>query len=97
MTTVVEQARALIQAGKKADAQKLLEPYLQGNVKDVDAWLLEAGTWPEDRKARILEMALKNNPDDPRLMQALGQPVPQLVEPVVAATPPAAPSGLAVD
>lgn len=62
---ILNSAIELIEAGKKNDAQKLLEPYLEANPQDVTAWLWEMKTWSSiETKTRILEMCLAYNPDD---------------------------------
>lgn len=55
----------LIQAGKKAEAQKLLEPCLQTNPHDVKAWLWEARIWPSPATCLI------HNPDHPQILTVL--------------------------
>ncbi len=53
----------LAKAGQKTEAQKLLEPFLQANLQNIQAWLLEADFFsvPDD-KIKVLEIALKQNP-----------------------------------
>jgi hypothetical protein len=74
MTTedVLGNAIELVKAEKKAEAQKLLEPYIEANPQDVIAWLWEAETWPStEKKIKVLEMCLEHNPDNQKIRQAL--------------------------
>ena len=74
MTTVHIRSNAieLIKAGKKAEAQKLLEPYIDANPQDVTAWLWEVETWPSiEKKIKVLEMCLRHNPNNQETRRTL--------------------------
>lgn len=65
---ILKNAIELIMAGEKAQAQKLLEPYLQENPHDVVAWLWKARTRPTlAARINVLETCLTHNPQDPRI------------------------------
>ncbi|MGA7194970.1 MAG: hypothetical protein WBW94_15190 [Anaerolineales bacterium] len=62
----------LIRAGRKTEAQKILEPYLEANPHSIPAWLWEAETWPTTaQKIKILETCLQHNPDNQQVKQGL--------------------------
>ncbi|MEW5942055.1 MAG: hypothetical protein AB1750_20510, partial [Chloroflexota bacterium] len=66
------EAVRLIQAGKKAAARSILEPFLRQNLNNIQAWIWEAELYEEDRdKIKILEACLKVNPGNPQITQAL--------------------------
>ncbi len=74
MTTddILSNAIELINAGKKAEAQKLLEPYLETNPQHIEAWLWEAKTFSSiESKIRVLEMCLAQNPGNQEVWQTL--------------------------
>ncbi len=59
---IIGQAEELIEAGKTAEAQKLLEPYIETHLHNVEAWLLEAETWPTiEGRIKVLELCLRHN------------------------------------
>ncbi len=69
---LIPKARALVRAGQKAEAQKLLEPFIEANPHQIPAWLLEVETWPKPAdKIKVLELGLKHNPEAAELQQAL--------------------------
>ena len=69
---IVREAAALIGAGKMAEAQARLEPFIEVNPHNIPAWLCEAETWPAvGNKAKVLELGLQHNPGDPQLLSAL--------------------------
>ncbi len=64
----------LIKAGKKVEARKILEPYIVANPHHIHAWLWEAETRETIAgKIKILEMCLKQNPDDPLARKAVAK------------------------
>lgn len=71
-TDTLSEAIALIKAGKKAEAQKILEPFIEANPQNIAAWMWDVETWPDWKtKIKVLEMCLKHNPGDERVRQAL--------------------------
>lgn len=74
----VSQARALIKAGQTNAAQRLLEPFIEANPHHLQAWLLEAATWPTRQgQQRVLELCLQHNPgavEAQRALQAITSP-----------------------
>jgi thioredoxin-like negative regulator of GroEL len=70
-TGALDEAAALIKAGKMAEAQEILHPFIRANPQNVDAWLLETETWNTAGKLRVLEICLEHNPGNPRAQQAL--------------------------
>jgi hypothetical protein len=72
---ILTDAAALIKAGKRAEAQKLLEPFIKANPQNVPAWLLEVETWPRAAdKKKVLELCLRHNPGAPQVQQLLAEP-----------------------
>lgn len=77
------EAIRLIRAGKRPEAQLILEPFLQANPQNIPAWMWEAEIFLDDRdKIKVLEICLEHNPDHPQVLKALeilrartGQPV----------------------
>jgi len=68
---ILDNAIELIKTGKKAEAQKLLEPYIEANLQDVTAWLWEVETWSSlEKKIKVLEMCLMHNPGNQQAEQA---------------------------
>lgn len=66
-------AIALIQAGNKAEAHQLLTAYLDANPQDVVAWLWDARTRSSlESRIKVLETCLLHNPNDPKIIPALG-------------------------
>jgi hypothetical protein len=69
---ILNNAIKLIKTGEKAEAQKLLEPYLEANPQDVTAWLWKARTWPSlESRIRVLETCLMDNPDNQQIKPVL--------------------------
>jgi predicted Zn-dependent protease len=69
---ILSNAIQLIQAGEKAMAQKLLEPYLRANPHDVTAWLWEARTYPSlETRINVLERCLSYNPNHQQILTVL--------------------------
>jgi len=69
---LLSQARALLQAGRKAEARRLLEPYLKDHLQDIPAWLMEADAQPTaDDKSKILQACLRYNPHASQAQEAL--------------------------
>jgi hypothetical protein len=68
----LDQASALIRAGRMPEAQRILGPIIEANPHTVRAWLLASETWPDpSTRLRIVRTALEHNPDDPQLNAAL--------------------------
>jgi len=68
----LSQAIELIKAEKKAEAQKLLEPLLEAEPRNVTAWLWYVETWPAPgQKIQALELCLQYNPDNALVKRAL--------------------------
>jgi hypothetical protein len=66
------EAIQLIKAGRKGDAQLVLEPYILANPQDIRAWMWEAEIFPEDQnKIRVLEICLEHNPGHPQVIRAV--------------------------
>jgi hypothetical protein len=62
----------LIKAGKKAEAQLVLEPYIQANPDNIQAWMWEAEIFPADAdKIKVLEICLEHNPGHPQVVRGL--------------------------
>ncbi len=70
-TDPLDEAAALIKAGKIVEAQEILHPFIRANPQNVDAWLLETETWNTAGKLRVLEICLEHNPGNARAQQAL--------------------------
>lgn len=69
--TLVESIQ-MIKAGRKAEAQLVLEPYIQANPHNIQAWMWEAELFPVDAdKIRVLEICLEHNPDHPQVKHGL--------------------------
>jgi chromosome segregation ATPase len=67
----LDEASALIKAGKIAEAQEILHPYIRANPQSVEAWILETETWNTAGKIRVLEICLEHNPGNMRVQQVL--------------------------
>src|SRR3990172_11746531 len=68
----LSQAIELIKAEKKAEAQKLLEPLLEAEPRNVTAWMWYVDTWPTpEQKIKALELCLQYNPDNALVKRAL--------------------------
>jgi len=66
------QSIQMIKAGRKAEAQLVLEPYIQANPHNIQAWMWEAELFPADvDKVKVLEICLEHNPDNPQAKHAL--------------------------
>ena len=62
----------LIKAGKRAEAQLVLEPYIQDNPNNIQAWMWEAELFPADAdKIKVMEICLEHNPDNPQVKRGL--------------------------
>ena len=62
----------MIKAGRKAEAQLVLEPYIQANPHDIKAWMWEAEIFPMDvDKIKVLEICLEHNPNHPQVKRGL--------------------------
>ncbi len=70
-TNPLDEAAAFIRAGKIAEAQEILHPFILDNPQNVDAWLLETQTWNTAGKIRVLEICLEHNPGNLRVQQAM--------------------------
>jgi len=69
---VVAEAITLIKAGKRTEAQKLLEPFIEVNPQNIGAWMWEAETWPTIAgRIKVLEMCLQHNAENLQVQQAL--------------------------
>lgn len=69
---ILNKARVLINASKNNEAQKILEPYIEANPQNIQAWLLEVETWPNlDAKIQVLDMCLRHNPQAAPAQQML--------------------------
>ncbi|HTX90635.1 MAG TPA: DUF3592 domain-containing protein [Anaerolineales bacterium] len=101
----LNEAIRLIKTGRKAEAQLLLEPYIQDNPQNINAWMWEAELFSADcDKAKVMEICLEHNPGQPQVSRALAvlrtraglpaEPLPQPPVPVLPETPgPAISSG----
>ena len=68
----LRQAVQLIQSGRKAEAQLILEPLIQMDPQNILAWMWEVEIFPADcDKIKVLEICLEHNPGNPRVMRAL--------------------------
>jgi hypothetical protein len=62
----------MIKAGRKAEAQLVLEPYIQANPHAIQAWMWEAEIFPADAdKIRVLEICLEHNPGQQQVQHGL--------------------------
>ncbi len=69
---VLAEAVRLIKSGQKDAARAILEPLLQRNPNNVQAWIWEAELFSSDSdKIKVLENCLKNNPGNSQVIQAL--------------------------
>jgi hypothetical protein len=69
---VLTESIRLIKAGKKAEAQLVLEPYIQANPHNIQAWMWEAEIFPADAdKIKVLEICLEYNPGHPQVNHGL--------------------------
>jgi len=89
---ILGEAAALIQAGKKTEARRLLEPFIRANLQNIPAWLLEVEAQPTvAEKKKVLEGCLRYNPNAPQVQQALAileAPASPPPSPMVLKTPP---------
>lgn len=66
------EAIQLIKAGNKEAARAVLEPFLLKNPSHIQAWMWETELFSSDReKIKVLEVCLKQNPGNPKVIQAL--------------------------
>lgn len=71
---ILGNAAALIKEGKKTEARRLLEPFIEANLHNIYAWLLEVETQPSAvAKKKVLEVCLRYNPHAPQVQQALAK------------------------
>ena len=62
----------MIKAGRKAEAQLVLEPYIQANPHNIQAWMWEAELFPADTdKIKVLEICLEHNPEHLQVQRGL--------------------------
>jgi len=62
----------MIKAGHKAEAQLVLEPYIQANPHNIQAWMWEAELFPADAdKIKVLEICLEHNPEHAQVKRGL--------------------------
>jgi hypothetical protein len=97
-TDRLQQAISLIRAGRKSEAQALLEPLIKADPRQLKPWLwyAEACDTPE-AKMRVLETCKRMNPDNPQVDQAIAalrratgpliKPTQPLASPPAAASP----------
>jgi len=68
----LSEAIRLIKAGKRPEAQLMLEPFIQANPQNIPAWMWEAEIFLDDcDKIRVMEICLEHNPDHPQILRAL--------------------------
>jgi len=68
----LSEVEALIKAGQKSEARKLLHPFIEANLHNIPAWLLEAETCAtDDEKNQVLSTCLRFNPAEHQILQAL--------------------------
>jgi hypothetical protein len=78
----------LIKAGRKPEAQLVLEPYIQAYPQNIQAWMWETELFPNDcDKIRVLEICLEHNPDHQQVMRALAMLQARSGDKPVVATP----------
>ncbi len=69
---ILQNAIDLLRAGRKIEARKILEPYINENLHDTQAWLLEAqARETPSEKGRVLQMGLDHNPDYKQIKDAI--------------------------
>ncbi|MGI0013417.1 MAG: tetratricopeptide repeat protein [Nitrososphaera sp.] len=69
---VLSEAIALIKAGRKTEAQQLLETFLESDPHHIIAWLWYAETWTTaSQKTQVLELGLQYNPDSEKIKNAV--------------------------
>ncbi len=72
ISDILNKAIELIQAGEKTEAQRLLEPYLEANPRDITAWLWIARSKSSlEGRIKVLEMCLTHNPDQQQVQVVL--------------------------
>jgi hypothetical protein len=70
--SVLIESIQMIKAGRKAEAQLVLEPYIQANPHNIQAWMWEAELFPADTdKIKVLEICLEHNPEHPQVKRGL--------------------------
>jgi len=70
---LLSQAIELIKSGKKSEAKKVLENILTNDKENITGWLWYAEIWSTDeQRVKVLELGLSQNPDDPKLLKAIG-------------------------
>lgn len=61
-----------IRQGQKQEAQKILEPLLEANPTNIQAWFWYVETYPSrEKRIKVLEICLKMNPGNSQIIQAL--------------------------
>jgi thioredoxin-like negative regulator of GroEL len=89
----LDEAIALVRAGKNAEAQPLLQSLIGEDPGNIAAWLWAAATWPTTaEKLRVLEACKKRNPGSPQVNDALARLKVQLAVDVEAAIYPPGPA-----
>ena len=69
---VLNRAIEMIRTGRKAEAQRLLQPFIAANPKHVGAWLWDARTRMTVRsRIDVLERCLFYNPENQDAREAL--------------------------
>lgn len=69
---LLSQAIKLIKSGRKAEAKKTLETFLTSDKHNITGWLWYAETRNTDeQKIKALELGLRLNPNNPKLLQAI--------------------------
>jgi hypothetical protein len=62
----------LIREGRKQEAQRILEPILEANPGNIQAWFWYVETYPTlEKRIQVLEMCLNLNPGNTQVAQAL--------------------------
>lgn len=78
----VQDAIQLIKQGQKAQARPILEAAIRAAPQDLTAWFWYAETLESvEKKVRLLEMCLKQNPGNPQVLKALNVMKARLVPP----------------
>jgi len=68
----IQQAIDLIKQGRKRDAQPILEAHIRANPHDIKTWFWYVETLDSaEKRIQLLEVCLKQNPDDLQVTKAL--------------------------
>ena len=71
-TDPLNDAIALMKAGKKAEAHQILQSLIAANPHNVPAWLWDAGTSPTiEGRIQVMELCLQQNPGNNQVIEAL--------------------------